>query len=785
MAFSSLDRKGLRDLWGMKGQAGAIALVLASGVATFAMSVSTLDTLKVSQADFYRGFAFADVFAQLKRAPESVALRIAEIPGVDRLETRVMAAATLDLPDYEYPVSGQIVSMPERLNRLYLRRGREPDPTRDNEVLLHEAFAIAHGFQPGDSLAAIINGRWRRLRVVGIALSPEFIYQLAPGAQIPDFKSFGILWMPRKPLATAYDVDGAFNSLSLTLAADARADDVIANLDDLLARYGGLGAFSREDQISHRFLAEEFKQLENMATMFPLIFLGVAAFLLNVVVGRLVATQREQVAILKAFGYSNAAVVLHYIKMIVVVVVAGSALGIALGMWLGQGLSAMYVEFYRFPRLIYHLRPEVGVIAVVISAAAAVAGTVFSVARAAALPPAEAMQPAKPPKYRRSVIELLGLGRRLAQPTRMIIRNIERRPVKSLLSVVGISFACAILVLGGFFRDSFDFMIDVQFRVSQLEDLSVTLVDATSAHALYSLASMDGVQHVEPYRSVPARLRFEHRTYRTAVQGMMPGGRLRRLLDAELRPIDLPTEGVILTDHLAGLLGIHPGDMLTVEVLEGNRPVRQVPVAGVVSEWVGVSAYMQLPALNRMMREGRAISGAHMAADEDRQLGLFAELKRIPRVAGASVRMKSLRDFYEIMARQVLVFALVNTLMAGTIAVGIVYNSARISLSERARELASLRVLGLTRGEISYILLGELALLTVVSLPLGCAIGAGLSQLMIEGLQTDLYRVPLVISPWTYSFSATVVCVAAFFSALLVRRKLDHLDLVAVLKTKE
>lgn len=554
----ALNHKLVRDLWSMKGQSLAIALVISSGVATFIMSLSTLDSLEATRGAYYRDYRFAEVFASLKRAPESLKGRIEEIPGVRDVYTRVVAGANVSVEGYADPVTAQIVSVPDHgqppLNALYLRRGRSIAPGRDNEVILNEPFADAHGFRPGDYLSATINGRRRRLQIVGIALSPEYIYSLQPGSVIPDFKGFGIFWMARTPLAAAFDMEGAFNDVALSLAAGARVEDVISGVDGVLTRYGGLGAIGRKDQISHRYLSEEFRQLEQMATIFPVIFLGVAAFLLNVVVTRLIATQREQVAILKAFGYSNTDIVTHYLKFVVLVVLVGAAGGIAGGAWLGRGLSNMYMDFYRFPYLNFELRPSVALAGALVSAAAALGGTVYSVIRAALIPPAEAMQPAPPGRYRVSLVERAGLGRWLSQPTRMIVRNIERRPIKALLSVIGTAFACAILVVGGFFYDAVDYMVAIQFKVAQLDDITVTFVEPTSKSALYSLASMPGVEHVEPYRSVPARLRFQHRSYRAPVQGVPPGAVLRRLLDRRLEPIELPPDGVVLTDHLATIL---------------------------------------------------------------------------------------------------------------------------------------------------------------------------------------------------------------------------------------
>ncbi|MFQ5586284.1 MAG: ABC transporter permease [Thermodesulfobacteriota bacterium] len=787
--MKSLDRKLLRNLWGMKGQALAIALVITSGVATYIMSLSTLDSLRQTRAVYYREHRFAELFASLKRAPESLARRIGEIPGVERVETRVKAVVSIDIEGFPDPVTGQLVSLPDGgepvLNRLYLRKGRLVEAGRDNEVVISEAFARAHGLSTGDEIRVTINGRRRGLTVVGIALSPEYILQIMPGALVPDFKRYGIFWMGRTPLARAYSMEGAFNDLVMTISEEVHEGDVIDHLDTLLTPYGGLGAYGRKDQKSHRFLSMELQQLGRMATLFPVIFLGVAAFLLNVVVDRLITLQREEVAILKAFGYTNLDVAVHYLKLVLMIVVVGSLGGFVTGAWLGRELSEIYMEFYHFPFLHYEIRPVVAVTAVLVSLAAAGLGTALAIRRAALLPPAVAMRPEPPLTYRETVIERMGLKRLFGQPTRMIMRHLERRSIKSLLSVIGIAFACAIMMTGSFFSDAIDHMLYVHYGLAEREDLAVTFNEPTSKRALYELQALRGVEYGEPFRAVLVRFRYRHREYRTAIQAFEPGADLHLLLDWELEPMEPPPSGVVLTDYLGMLLGAEPGDMLTVEVLEGSRPVLQVPLVGLVKEYTGVSGYMGLDNLNRIMKEGKAISGVNLAIDSHYRDELYGELKEMPRVAGVVAHEDMVKNIQYTMDRQILTFTFFNTLLAAIIAFGVVYNSARIALSERSRELASLRVLGFTRGEISYILLGELALLTIVAIPLGFLIGRGLCAVMIEGVQTDIIRIPLVVEKSTYAFAAAVVIVSAGISGLIVRRKLDRLDLIAVLKTKE
>jgi putative ABC transport system permease protein len=786
---TALYRKLVRELWHMRGQVIAIAVVIAGGMATLVMSLTSLDALTVTRDAYYRDYRFADVFATLKRAPESLREAVEAIPGVLQVETRVVAGANLDIPDFADPASGILISLPDgrnaELNRLFLRAGRLPEPGRAGEAVINEGFAEAHGFVPGDRFGAVINGRRQNVEIVGIALSPEYIYHVAPGELFPDFARMGILWMNRTHLAAAFDMDGAFNDLVLTLTHDARSGDVIQRLDALLAPYGGRGAVDREDQLSHRYLALELEQLRTMATVFPAMFLAVAAFLLNVVLTRLINTQRDQLGILKAFGYSNLEVGLHYAQMVLVIMLLGLALGTGVGLWLGQMMAELYQEFFRFPYLELQLRTRSVAIGTLVTVTAGLLGTVVALVRVVRMPPAEAMRPEPAPVFRATVVERLGLQRLLAQPTRMILRNIERRPFKALLSATGIAFACGILVIGSYQEGAITYLIKVQYGQAQRDDLTVVFVEPTSRRALHELAALPGVDHAEPFRSAAVRLTRGTASYRTAIQGLEPGSRLRRVLDDELRVVTLPREGLVLNDFLAEYLDARPGDTVGLEFLEGRREQVAVPVTGVVREFTGATGYMDLEALNRIMREGTAISGAWLSVDHRARDDIVRTLKDVPRVAGVTDRLTAVQNFLDEMANIVLTFSFFSTLLAGSIAFGVVYNSARIALTERARELASLRVLGLTRGEISYILLGELFLITLAAILPGFLIGQGLVYLLVGTMDSDLYRVPLIITPDAYAFAATVILVATALSALVVMRRLNQLDLVEVLKSRE
>jgi putative ABC transport system permease protein len=784
-----LDRKLLRDLWEMKGQSMAIAAVIGAGATMFVMYLSNFESLQRTRAAYYETARFADVFAMLKRAPSSLEPRIAAIPGVEVAVTRVVADVTLDVPGMAEPATGRLISLPERgrppLNDVYLRRGRWIDPARADEVLASEMFCEAHGFNPGDRVAAIINGRKRWLTIVGVALSPEYVYAIRPGEMVPDKRTFGIFWIGRRALASAFNMEGGFNDVSLALGRGASAADAIASLDRLIEPYGGRGALPQSLQLSAWTLENELRQLQTFGFITPLIFFGVAAFILNVALARALALQRPQIAALKALGFSNRELAWHYIKWGLAIAGVGAVGGVAAGAWLGSALTGLYNQFFRFPVLDYELSIGVAVASLVISLVVAALGAQSAVRRAVRIPPAEAMRPELPAGYRRSLLERPWRRFRLTLVTRMILRNLERQPGRTLVSVVGIAFAVAVLFVGLAFIDVMDELITQQFSVAMRQDATVNFVEPRSERAVHALEHLPGVMDLEPIRSVPVRLRAGHRSRTLAITGLPPTPHLNRVVDRGIRAQSLPDGGLVLSKMLGDILGVAPGQSLQVEVLEGEQPVRDVPVVALVDDSMGLQAYMQIDAVRRLMRESGVITGAALTLDPAAVHRFYATVKTLPTVAGVALREVTLRNFRETMAATMNMQIFFNVLFAGIIAFGVVYNSARVSLSERARELASLRVLGFTRGEISLILLGELAVLTVAALPLGAVIGYLLGELIMIGFNSEIYRLRFTVAPATVAWSFLVVILAAVVSGLVVRRKLDRLDLVAVLKTRE
>ena len=786
----ALDRKLARDLWRLRSQIASIAAVVACGVASVIAMRSTLDSIRRARDEYYASARFPDVFASLKRAPEEVAQRIAAIPGVAIVETRVTASALLQLPRRGETAQGYVVSVPANdeplLNALHIRSGRFLAPASVDEVLINEHFANANGLRAGDSIAAVINGRWNRFRVVGIALSPEFIHDASPGVgQFADSKQHGILWMRRNAVESLYDMDGAFDDIALLLGRTASEREVIDAVDAILQRYGGGRAYGRADQPSNRVVSGEIEQLRVFGTAMPLIFLSVAAFLLNVVLSRLVTTQREEIATLKAFGYGNLAIARHFLAYPIAAVALGSVGGVALGVWVGGMYTELYAHFFRFPRFAHYTSSGLASTAILVSAVAAIVGALAAVRAAVALPPAEGMRPAAPMVFRPLLLERLGFGALLPPALSMMLRNMERRPVRTLSSIVGVAFAAAILVVGSFAFDSARYMSNVQFRQAEREDLSVMFTDVRPARVRHDLASIDGVSRVELFRAAPVRIRSRHHSRQIAVMGLESGAELRRLVDRDGQSHSVPPTGIVLTTTLARILEVHARDTVTLELLERGGELRREIVVAELDELLGLGGYMQIDALNRMMSDGPLASGAYLRTQSSREHDVIDRLSRLPRVAYTTTRRAMLESFDRQIAESLRLTVTIVVSLAAVVALGVIYNGIRISLSERTRELASLRVLGFTRAEVAALLFGEQGIVDVLGTVVGLGLGLALAHWMISSFETELYRFPVIVSARTNLLAVAVIFAAAAGTSLVMRRRIDRLDLVGALKTRE
>ncbi len=787
--MKALDLKLVRDLWRMRGQVFAIALVLAAAMATFVLSMGVHRSLTETRDAYYARNHFGEVFAEMTRAPRSIVDRAALIPGVRVAEGSILQYATLDFPGRYLPVRALINSVDEhrgsKLNQVTLRKGRMPRPGHVGEVVVDEAFADANALELGEQMDALIYGSQQRLTVVGVGLAPNYIWAIAPGELVPDESRFGIFWMGQEALEAATDRKEAINSLSLTLERGASEADVIRQLDTLLDPYGGTGAYGREDHMSHAFLDNELMQLDAMTKVIPPVFLLVSTFLVYIVLGRMIRTERTQIGLIKAFGYSDWAIGWQYLKFALATAMLAIVLGSLAGIWMGRAMTGLYAEYYRFPFLYYRISPGVFLAAAALAVGAASLGALAGVRTVVKLNPAVAMAPPPPPVYRAGLVETIGHKAGFSSIGHMIARHIARWPGRSAITVLGVALSTGLLFATLQFLDSTRYMLDAFFFRSQKQDMTVSFTEPQNQRVIHELSQIGGVLRVERNRAVAVKMSHGNHVERTAIESTQEDARLTARIDSSGAEIDMPPTGLMLSRQLADDLGVRAGGKVHVEQLGGRRTTKMLPVVAVVDEFVGSRAYAGEATLEAIARDATPAGSAQLRIDQTERNRILTQLKEMPLVLGVTERQAALSKFEEVIDDNILTMLFFYIAFASAIAVGVVYNSARILFSERVHELATLRVLGYHRSEVGIVLLGELALLVVLSVPFGCIIGYWLAQLMTAMFSSDLFRLPFAPANATYAYSVLVVLASALLTAVFVARRVMQLDMVRVLKARD
>ncbi|MAQ37438.1 MAG: ABC transporter permease [Thioclava sp.] len=787
MALTVLHRKLFRDLWRIRAQALAISAVVALGVMVQVMMAGLTDTLTVTRDAYFERHRLAQVFEPLTRAPSSMMEQVNAIPGVLAAEGRISGFGRIDADGGE-PVQARILSLPGAagLNGILMTAGRKPIAGRSDEVVLLDTFAAARGIALGDTLGVTVEGRHQKLQVVGFARAPEFLFMPAPGEFFPTDGRFAVIWMERKAAAAVLDLDGAFNEVLALTTRERPRKAVLADLDRLMAPYGGGAGYVQDQQTSARFIEEELKGLRQSRVFLPPIFLAVAAFLLNVTITRIVQAERREIGLMKAFGHSGAEIAGHYLEMALMIAFAGALLGSALGVMLGRSITGLYMEFYKFPYLVFSMHPGPFAGGLAFSLLAAALGAAIALRTVFRLTPAEAMRPPAPPDFTHGRVGFLAtVTKAFDQPGRMILRQITRQPVRSLGTVAGVAAGLALNMAMLMIYSGFDHTMDVTFGFADRSDATVSFIHPVSRDVTHEIAHLPRVLEAEPTRYVPVLFRNGVITHRGELTGLSEDAQLNRALRPDLEPIALPAQGVVISRGLADVLKLQPGENLTAEVTEGRKRTLSLPVAAISDTLLGAPAYMRLDSLTRAVGEADRITSVSIRTEGAPSPELLHELRERPKVAGVSIKSDSLAAFREIADEGAGQMRFVFGAIAFVLSFGIVYNAARNAFAERAHELASLRVLGFTRGEVTLILAGEITLLVACALPVGIWFGWTLAKLIARVFSNELYRVSVSFDLPSIAMAVLVVVSATLASILMLRRALDRLNMISALKARD
>jgi len=789
-----LNRKLGRELQDAWLRLLAIMGIIAVGVACFVTLGSSYRNLTEAKQRYYRQCRMADFWIDLKKAPLAELDAVGQLPGMAAMRPRIQFYATVDLKDVVRPLNGMVLSLPDRrepvINDIVLRRGSYFTDRRENEVILNDAFARQHGLEPGMWIRLVLNNRRQELFVVGTAISSEFVYLVAPGSIVPDPEHYGIFYLKNSYAEDVFDFDGAANQVVGRFAPGSVQPprEVLRRAEQVLAPYGVFTTTLLENQGSNKYLTQEIQGLGSFGVVLPIIFLAVAALVLNVLLSRLAEQERTVVGTLKALGYSDRQLFLHFLKFGLTVGLLGGLVGCGLGYLLAGLMTMAYRWFFEFPELHNRFHLSLHAIGLGISLACAVVGSLRGTRAVLRLEPAQAMRP-KPPKQGGAVwLERLPwLWQRLTTGWRIVLRDVVRNRVRTAAGVFAAMMGAGVMVCGFMLSEATFYLVDFQFKWLLKSDIDLAFKDEKNEDALLEAARLPGVDRAEPTLHVGCDFYNGAHTHKGGVIGLAPDARLTVPRDRQARPVRVPSAGLAMTRTLADMLHVQRGDWITIQPIKGLRRRLDVQVVEIADSYLGTTVYADIRWLSRLIGEELALTGVQLAVDKDpRHLdALYRELKQLPALEAVNSRADMIQSLEETIIQNMWVSIGMFILFAGVVFFGSILNASLVSLAERQREVATLRVLGYGPWMIGSLLLRESMIVTLLGTALGMPFGYLLSVLIAYTYESEMFRFPVVSSPGTWFWTLVLAVVYSLAAHGFVQRAVHRMDWLEALKAKE
>jgi putative ABC transport system permease protein len=807
---SVLDRKLRRELKASWLLLAAVVSIIAVGVACFVSMGSAYNNLNEAKRQYYAQCRMADFSIELKKVPLAELAALAELPGVAEIRPRIQFNATVDLEDAlaqrtgpglwtalksaEEPLGGLVLSLPDRrrpiVNDIVLRRGGYFTSERKNEVIVNDAFARHYKLRPGEKIHLVLNNRRQELFIVGTAISSEFVYLLGPGAITPDPEHFGVFYLKQSYAEDVFDFDGAANQVVGLLSPEVREHPrvLLRQAEELLSPYGVFSTTSLADQPSNKYLSQEIQGLRSFGLVMPVIFFAVAALVLNVLLTRLAEQQRTVIGTLKALGYSDWQVFVHFLKFGLAVGLAGGMLGCGFGYWIAGKWTVMYRQFFEFPELENHFYPGLQTAGLTVSILCAAVGSIRGTRAVLKLKPAEAMRP-KPPKQGGAVLlERVGwFWNRLSSGWRMVLRGVIRNRVRTGAGIFAAMMGASILVSGFMMIEATYYLIDFQFKYILSSDVDLTFKDEQDEAALFEAAALPGVDHAEPVLNVGCTFFNGPHRRKGGITGLVAGATLTVPRDLDGRPIRIPSAGLAMSRKLAELLHLKRGDLVSFRPVKGIRSLHSVPVVEISDSYLGMSVYTDIRYLSRLIGEELALTGVQLATDQDpaHTAALYRHLKQMPKLQAVTTRADMIENLQKSLMDLMWIFILILVVFAGVVFLGSILNSSLVSLAERQREVATLRVLGYGPWQVGSLLLRESLIVTLIGTVLGMPLGYALSVLVANAYDTEMFRFPVVSSAGTWIWTVVLAVVFALVAQAAVQWVVHRMDWLEALQAKE
>ncbi len=784
-----LFRNLIRDIKKSKGQFISILIIVILGVAFYTSLNSVFKNLSNSSDSYYKQYRLADIWVDLYNAPTSIEKKVESLPNVKMVTGRIVKDASISISEENATL--RFITLPDVkkdiVNDIVIKSGRYFSEDDSNQCLLDEDFLKANNLELGGYIYPIINGNEVKLKIVGAAKSPEFVYTLKDSSQMmADNKKFGIIYIKQSFGEAIFDSKGSINSISIQVSNN---NDIESTKDDIkkaLKNYGIKSVIDRDEQTSCSMISEEIKQLKSMGGTFPVIFFMVASVIIYIMMGRMVENQRVQIGVLKALGFTNVQVLTYYMSYSTIIAVIGSLIGSILGTYMGLGLTRLYNQYFNLPLGEIKIYGEFVVPAFILTLIFCLFAGYNSCKIIFKIMPSEAMREKSPQGGKKTLVERIDfIWRNITNLEKIIVRNLFSYKRRALLTSLGIIFSSAILLVALGMNDSINFMINQQYGSIQNYDIKVKFSNLISVNELNSIKNIAHVKELEPVLETGVEISNGWKSKNVGFTALIKDPQMYKVEDKNGNNISLPSNGILISEKLANILGVKANDSVDIKFFFPGKEKEEVVIKGIVVQYIGLSTYTSMENLNSMLGEGMIASSAVLKLDNSEfENEVKNQLKDMPGVTSVESKSDSLNALLKNMgATKSSMGAMI--MLAAILLIAVLYNIATINIFERQRELATLKVLGFTNNEIKKLIFNENYIISIFGMIIGLPFGKWLGGLMMATSSTDSYTIPYVVKIKSYIIAIILTFMFTVITNFILMNKIKAIDMLEVLKNKE
>ncbi|BCZ44916.1 ABC transporter permease [Clostridium gelidum] len=784
-----LFRNLLRDIKKSKGQFISILIIVVLGVTFYTAINSAFKNLSNSSSEYYSEYRLADIWVDLYSAPMGIKEKVDSIPNVKTATGRIIKDASINI--LEENATLRFITLPDIkkdiVNDVVIKSGRYFSEDDSNQCLLDEDFFKANNLNLGEYIYPIISGNKVKLKIVGCVKSPEFVYTLKDASEImADNKRFGIIYIKQSFGEAIFDFKGSINNLSIQISNGSDVKTVKDDVKKALKNYGVKNVIDREEQTSSKMISEKIKGLKSMGGTFPVIFFMVASVIIYIMMGRMVESQRTQIGVLKAVGFTNMQVLAYYMSYSAMIALIGSFIGSILGTYMGASMTKLYNQYFNLPLGGIKIYSEFVIPAFILTLFFCLFAGYHSCKAIFKIMPSEAMRQKSPESGKKIVIERINLiWINISYLGKIIVRNLFRYKKRALLTSLGVIFSSAILLVALSMGDSMDFMIQQQYGNIQNYDIKVKFSKLMSIEDLNNIKNITHIKELEPVLETGVEISngWKHKDVGFTAQIKEP--QMYKVEDKSGNAISLPQNGILISEKLANTLGIKVNDSVNIKFYFPGKEKKEMVVKGIIVQYLGLSTYTSMDNLNSILGEGTIASSAVLKLDNtNAENEVKDKLRNMPNVMSVDSKTDSLNALLKTMGAMQASIG-VYIMLAGILLIAVLYNIATINIFERQRELATLKVLGFSNNEVKKLIFNENYIIVIFGMIVGLPFGKWLGASLMASSSTDAYTIPYVVEFKTYIIAIILTLLFTAITNLTLMRKIKALDMIEVLKNKE